>query len=253
MRVDGRAHDQLRPVTITRNYIKHAEGSCLIEVGDTKVICTATLEDRVPPFMRGGGKGWITAEYSMLPRATATRNARESSKGKVGGRTMEIQRLIGRALRSVVHLEAMGEKTIWIDCDVIQADGGTRTASITGAFVAMVDAMQKLVEGGTWKQLPLHDFLAATSVGVIGEDTLLDLNYKEDSTATVDMNVVMTGKGKFVELQGTGEDAPFTAEQLQDMIALAKAGINQLVMVQRQALSDVPLTFAEYVAEESHV
>ncbi|GED31751.1 ribonuclease PH [Brevibacillus centrosporus] len=253
MRVDGRAHDQLRPVTITRNYIKHAEGSCLIEVGDTKVICTATLEDRVPPFMRGGGKGWITAEYSMLPRATATRNARESSKGKVGGRTMEIQRLIGRALRSVVHLEAMGEKTIWIDCDVIQADGGTRTASITGAFVALVDAMQKLVVSGTWKQLPLHDFLAATSVGVIGEETLLDLNYKEDSTATVDMNVVMTGKGKFVELQGTGEDAPFSPEQLQDMIALAKTGINQLVAAQKEALADVPLTFADNVAEESHV
>lgn len=253
MRVDGRTHDQLRPVTITRNYIKHAEGSCLIEVGDTKVICTATLEERVPPFMRGGGKGWITAEYSMLPRATATRNARESSKGKVGGRTMEIQRLIGRALRSVVQLEAMGERTIWIDCDVIQADGGTRTASITGAFVAMVDAMQKLVESGVWKQLPLHDFLAATSVGVIGEGTLLDLNYKEDSTAIVDMNVVMTGKGKFVELQGTGEDAPFSADQLQDMIALAKSGIGQLIASQKQALADVPLTFADSVAEESHV
>jgi len=253
MRVDGRAHDQLRPVTITRNYMKHAEGSCLIEVGDTKVICTATLEERVPPFMRGGGKGWITAEYSMLPRATATRNARESSKGKVGGRTMEIQRLIGRALRSVVQLEWMGERTIWIDCDVIQADGGTRTASITGAFVAMVDAMQKLVESGVWKQLPLHDFLAATSVGVIGEETLLDLNYKEDSTATVDMNVVMTGKGKFVELQGTGEDAPFSADQLQGMIALAKSGIDQLIASQKQALADVPLAFADSVTEGSRV
>lgn len=166
---------------------------------------------------------------------------------------MEIQRLIGRALRSVVHLEAMGERTIWIDCDVIQADGGTRTASITGAFVAMVDAMQKLVDSGVWKQLPLHDFLAATSVGVIGEDTMLDLNYKEDSTATVDMNVVMTGKGKFVELQGTGEDAPFSADQLQAMIALAKSGIEQLIASQKQALSDVPLTFADSVAEESHV
>lgn len=253
MRVDGRAHDQLRPVTITRNYSKHAEGSCLIEVGDTKVICTATLEDRVPPFMRGGGKGWITAEYSMLPRATATRNARESSKGKVGGRTMEIQRLIGRALRSVVHLEAMGERTIWLDCDVIQADGGTRTASITGAFVAMVDAMQKLVDNGVWKQLPLNDFLAATSVGVIGEDTVLDLNYKEDSSATVDMNVVMTGKGKFVELQGTGEDAPFSPEQLQEMIALAKIGIDNLIHSQKQALSDVSLSFAETPKEQSHV
>jgi len=253
MRVDGRAHDQLRPVTITRNYIKHAEGSCLIEVGDTKVICTATLEDRVPPFMRGGGKGWITAEYSMLPRATATRNARESSKGKVGGRTMEIQRLIGRALRSVVHLEAMGERTIWLDCDVIQADGGTRTASITGAYVAMVDAMQKLVDSGIWKQLPLNDFLAATSVGVVGEETVLDLNYKEDSSATVDMNVVMTGKGKFVELQGTGEDAPFSPEQLQEMIALAKIGIDNLIQSQKQALTGVSLSFAENVAEQSHV
>ncbi|MBH0332181.1 ribonuclease PH [Brevibacillus brevis] len=252
MRVDGRAHDQLRPVTITRNYIKHAEGSCLIEVGDTKVICTATLEERVPPFMRGGGKGWITAEYSMLPRATATRNARESSKGKVGGRTMEIQRLIGRALRSVVNLEAMGERTIWLDCDVIQADGGTRTASITGAFVAMVDAMQKLVDSGTWKQLPLNDFLAATSVGVVGEQAVLDLNYKEDSTAIVDMNVVMTGKGKFVELQGTGEDAPFSPEQLQEMIALAKVGIDNLINSQKEALADVTLSFAQSVAEESH-
>ncbi|GAB1530020.1 MULTISPECIES: ribonuclease PH [Brevibacillus] len=252
MRVDGRAHDQLRPVTITRNYIKHAEGSCLIEVGDTKVICTATLEERVPPFMRGGGKGWITAEYSMLPRATATRNARESSKGKVGGRTMEIQRLIGRALRSVVNLEAMGERTIWLDCDVIQADGGTRTASITGAFVAMVDAMQKLVDSGTWKQLPLNDFLAATSVGVVGEEAVLDLNYKEDSTAIVDMNVVMTGKGKFVELQGTGEDAPFSPEQLQEMIALAKVGIDNLIHSQKEALADVTLSFAQSVAEESH-
>ncbi|UKK97630.1 ribonuclease PH [Brevibacillus brevis] len=252
MRVDGRAHDQLRPVTITRNYIKHAEGSCLIEVGDTKVICTATLEDRVPPFMRGGGKGWITAEYSMLPRATATRNARESSKGKVGGRTMEIQRLIGRALRSVVNLEAMGERTIWLDCDVIQADGGTRTASITGAYVAMVDAMQKLVDSGTWKHLPLNDFLAATSVGVVGEEAVLDLNYKEDSTAIVDMNVVMTGKGKFVELQGTGEDAPFSPEQLQEMIALAKVGIDNLINSQKEALADVTLSFAQSVAEESH-
>lgn len=166
---------------------------------------------------------------------------------------MEIQRLIGRALRSVVHLEAMGERTIWLDCDVIQADGGTRTASITGAYVAMVDAMHKLVENGVWKQLPLNDFLAATSVGVIGEETVLDLNYKEDSTATVDMNVVMTGNGKFVELQGTGEDAPFSPEQLQEMIALAKIGIGNLIQNQKQALSDVPLTFADSVAEESHV
>ncbi|CAM5794522.1 MULTISPECIES: ribonuclease PH [Brevibacillus] len=260
MRNDGRTHDQLRPVKITRNYIKHAEGSCLIEVGDTKVICTATLEDRVPPFMRGGGKGWITAEYAMLPRATESRNARESSKGKVAGRTMEIQRLIGRALRSVVQLEAMGERTIWLDCDVIQADGGTRTASITGAYVAMVEAMSKLVENGTWKQYPLTDFLAATSVGIIDGEVLLDLNYKEDSTATVDMNIVMTGEGKFVELQGTGEEAPFSVEQLQELLALAKKGIDQLFAAQREALSELTLSFEnkgegdqEKEAEENHV
>ncbi|WP_339186561.1 ribonuclease PH [Brevibacillus sp. FSL K6-6036] len=260
MRNDGRTHDQLRPVKITRNYIKHAEGSCLIEVGDTKVICTATLEDRVPPFMRGGGKGWITAEYAMLPRATESRNARESSKGKVAGRTMEIQRLIGRALRSVVQLEAMGERTIWLDCDVIQADGGTRTASITGAYVAMVEAMSKLVENGTWKQYPLTDFLAATSVGIIDGEVLLDLNYKEDSTATVDMNIVMTGEGKFVELQGTGEEAPFSVEQLQEVLALAKKGIDQLFAAQREALSELTLSFEnkgegdqEKEAEENHV
>lgn len=243
MRIDGRVNDQLRPVTITRNYIKHAEGSCLIEVGDTKVICTASLEDRVPPFMRNGGKGWITAEYSMLPRATETRNARESAKGKLSGRTMEIQRLIGRALRSVVSLEAMGERTIWLDCDVIQADGGTRTASITGAFVAMVDAMSKLVQNGTWKKLPITDYLAATSVGIIEGNAMLDLNYKEDSTAIVDMNVVMTGAGKYVELQGTGEEAPFDANQLQELLALAQAGITGLIDAQKLALADL----AEYI------
>ncbi len=239
MRHDERANDQLRQVRITRNYIKHAEGSCLIEVGDTKVICTATLEDRVPPFMRNGGKGWITAEYAMLPRATETRNAREAAKGKVSGRTMEIQRLIGRALRSVVQLEAMGERTIWIDCDVIQADGGTRTASITGAFVAMIDAMHKLVQAGTWKTLPVTDFLAATSVGMINGELLLDLNYKEDSSATVDMNIVMTGAGKFVELQGTGEEAPFSVEQLHQLLALGQKGVNELIAVQKQVLGEV--------------
>lgn len=243
MRNDGRAGDQLRPVTITRNYIKHAEGSCLIEVGDTKVICTASLEDRVPPFMRGGGKGWITAEYSMLPRATETRNARESAKGKLSGRTMEIQRLIGRTLRSVVALEAMGERTIWLDCDVIQADGGTRTASITGAFVAMVDAMHKLVQSGTWKKLPITDYLAATSVGIINGEALLDLNYKEDSTATVDMNVIMTGAGKYVELQGTGEEAPFSPTELQTLLSLAHTGIAELIEAQKRALGEL----AQYI------
>jgi len=258
MRHDGRANDQLRPITITRNYIKHAEGSCLIEVGDTKVICTATLEDRVPPFMRGGGKGWITAEYGMLPRATESRNARESSKGKVGGRTMEIQRLIGRALRSVVKLEMMGERTVWLDCDVIQADGGTRTASITGAFVAMVDAMNKLVENGTWKELPISDFLAATSVGIIEGQPMLDLNYKEDSSAIVDMNVVMTGQGKFVELQGTGEEAPFSADELQQLLAIGQKGIRELIQAQQTALGEIKLASegsndsVETITEESH-
>ncbi|MGC5326560.1 ribonuclease PH [Brevibacillus sp. SYSU BS000544] len=241
MRHNERANNQLRPVKITRNYIKHAEGSCLIEVGDTKVICTATLEDRVPPFMRNGGKGWVTAEYSMLPRATETRNARESAKGKLSGRTMEIQRLIGRALRSVVKLEAMGERTIWLDCDVIQADGGTRTASITGAFIAMVDAMRKLVENGTWKELPITDFLAATSVGMIEGESKLDLDYKEDSSAIVDMNVVMTGSGKFVELQGTGEEAPFSYDELQELLGLAKSGITDLINAQKEALGEVLL------------
>ena len=241
MRLDGRSSDQLRPVKITRNYIKHAEGSCLIEVGDTKVICTATLEEKVPPFMRNGGKGWITAEYSMLPRATETRNARESSRGKVGGRTMEIQRLIGRAIRSVVKLEAMGERTIWLDCDVIQADGGTRTASITGAFVAMVDAMNTLVTAGTWKELPITDFLAATSVGVVEGVPVLDLNYKEDSSAIVDMNVIMTGAGKYVELQGTGEESPFSTEELMQLLALGQKGIQDLIELQKEVLGEVKL------------
>ncbi|MBG9802602.1 ribonuclease PH [Brevibacillus laterosporus] len=241
MRLDGRSSDQLRPVKITRNYIKHAEGSCLIEVGDTKVICTATLEEKVPPFMRNGGKGWITAEYSMLPRATETRNARESSRGKVGGRTMEIQRLIGRALRSVVKLEAMGERTIWLDCDVIQADGGTRTASITGAFVAMVDAMNTLVTAGMWKELPITDFLAATSVGVVEGVPVLDLNYKEDSSAIVDMNVIMTGAGKYVELQGTGEESPFSTDELMQLLALGQKGIQDLIELQKEVLGEVKL------------
>ncbi|CCF12154.1 ribonuclease PH [Brevibacillus laterosporus GI-9] len=213
----------------------------MIEVGDTKVICTATLEEKVPPFMRNGGKGWITAEYSMLPRATETRNARESSRGKVGGRTMEIQRLIGRALRSVVKLEAMGERTIWLDCDVIQADGGTRTASITGAFVAMVDAMNTLVTAGTWKELPITDFLAATSVGVVEGVPVLDLNYKEDSSAIVDMNVIMTGAGKYVELQGTGEESPFSTEELMQLLALGQKGIQDLIELQKEVLGEVKL------------
>ncbi|MEW4284288.1 ribonuclease PH [Priestia koreensis] len=240
MRVDNRKQDELRPITIETNYLKHPEGSVLITVGDTKVICAASIDDRVPPFMRGQGKGWITAEYSMLPRATEQRNIRESSKGKVTGRTMEIQRLIGRALRAVVDLEKVGEKTIWIDCDVIQADGGTRTASITGAFVALVLAFQKLVEQKKLEALPITDFLAATSVGVSAKyGQILDLNYVEDSSAEVDMNVIMTGKGQLVEVQGTGEEATFSRQQLNDMLDLAEKGIQDLVGIQKDALGDI--------------
>ncbi|WP_246941521.1 ribonuclease PH [Bacillus pinisoli] len=239
MRYDGREHQQLRNVHIETNYIKHAEGSVLIAVGDTKVICTATIEEKVPPFMRGEGKGWITAEYSMLPRATESRNIRESSRGKVSGRTMEIQRLIGRALRSVVDLEKVGERTVWIDCDVIQADGGTRTASITGAYVAMVLAFSKLIERKAMSKYPLKDFLAATSVGIDEEHgPILDLNYVEDSKANVDMNVVMTGKGEFVELQGTGEESTFTRSQLNDLLELAEKGINELIQYQKEVLGE---------------
>ena len=203
-RFDGRAINEIRPVQIETNYLMHPEGSVLIKVGNTKVICTATVEEKVPSFIRGQGKGWITAEYSMLPRATADRTPRESSRGKVNGRTMEIQRLIGRALRAIVDLEALGEKTIWVDCDVIQADGGTRTASITGAFVAMTQAIAKIHEEKPFKKFPIVDYLAATSVGIIKESgAILDLNYVEDVAAEVDMNLVMTGSGRFVEIQGT--------------------------------------------------
>ncbi|MDA8235447.1 MAG: ribonuclease PH [Clostridia bacterium] len=236
-RLDGRAVDQLRPVKITRNYIIHAEGSVLIEVGATKVICTATVEEKVPPFLKGQGRGWVTAEYSMLPRATQSRNQREATKGKLGGRTHEIQRLIGRAMRSVVNLGAMGERTVLLDCDVIQADGGTRTASITGAFIAMMDAFGKLVKSGQLSQLPITDYLAATSVGKINGQTMLDLCYEEDSRAEVDMNVVMTRSGKFVEVQGTAEEAPFSREELNDMLVLAEKGIKELITIQEKALT----------------
>ncbi|MCL6456423.1 MAG: ribonuclease PH [Gorillibacterium sp.] len=236
MRSDGRQQDQIRSVTITPSYIKHAEGSVFIEVGNTKVICTASVEERVPPFMKNQGRGWITAEYSMLPRATQTRNQREAVKGKLGGRTMEIQRLIGRALRSVVSLEKLGERTITLDCDVIQADGGTRTTSISGAFVAMVMAINKLYEAKMITRYPINDFLAAVSVGVVAEARLLDLNYEEDSKAKVDMNVVMTGNGKFVEVQGTGEAAPFTREEMDELLRLAEIGIDAMVIEQKKVL-----------------
>lgn len=230
----------IRTINITPGYIMHPEGSVLIELGNTKVICNATIEDRVPPFLRGQGKGWITAEYSMLPRATEKRNIRESSRGKVGGRTMEIQRLIGRALRSVVDLDAIGERTIWIDCDVIQADGGTRTASITGAFVAMVLACGTLLQEEKVTKLPITDYLAAISVGVLPDETIvLDLDYEKDVAANVDMNVVMTGAGKFVEIQGTGEEATFSYDELNAMLEQAKCGIEQLFVTQKAVLGDL--------------
>ncbi|MEB1807702.1 MAG: ribonuclease PH [Bacillaceae bacterium] len=239
MRVDNREQDQLRKVEIITDYLMHPEGSVLISFGNTKVICTASVEDRVPPFMRNQGKGWITAEYSMLPRATEQRNIRESSKGKVSGRTMEIQRLIGRALRTVIDLEKLGERTVWIDCDVIQADGGTRTAAITGAYVAMVLALQKYVEKKKLTELPVTDFLAAVSVGIDHEHgEILDLCYKEDASADVDMNVVMTGKGEFVELQGTGEEATFSRSQLDKLLYLAELGIEDLIAKQKLALGE---------------
>lgn len=243
MRKDGRKPNELRPIKMIKDFTMHAEGSVFIEVGNTKVICNASIEDRVPPFMRGQGKGWVTAEYSMLPRATQQRNIRESSKGKVSGRTMEIQRLIGRALRSVVDLEKFGERTVWIDCDVIQADGGTRTAAITGAFVALVLAFGKLLESKAIKEMPVKDFLAATSVGVLSEGgEILDLNYDEDFDAKVDMNIVMTGNGEFVEIQGTGEEATFSQQELAKMLELANEGINYIFEKQQETLGELAQT-----------
>ena len=233
MRSDERTARQLRPTTITANYLMHAEGSVLIETGLTKVICTASVEDRVPPFLRNTGKGWVTAEYGMLPRATSTRTQREASAGKVGGRTQEIQRLIGRSLRSVTTLTALGERTIWIDCDVIQADGGTRTASITGAFVALALALEKLHARDVLRSVPLTDYVAATSVGIVDSEPLLDLAYEDDCRAEVDMNIVKTGDGRFVEVQGTAEAIPFGREALLTMLDLADEGIRQLVEKQR--------------------
>ncbi|MFZ5641047.1 MAG: ribonuclease PH [Bacillota bacterium] len=241
-RIDGRAADELRPVKITRNYIKHAEGSVLIEVGDTKVICTATVEEKVPLWLKGGGKGWVTAEYGMLPRSAQVRIPRESAKGRITGRTYEIQRLVGRSLRSVVDLEKLGERTVWLDCDVIQADGGTRTASITGAFVALVDALAVLKQRGLIGQMPVSDYLAAVSVGKVGDSVLLDLAYDEDSRAQVDMNVVMTEAGKFVEVQGTAEDAPFSREELTNLLAYAEKGISELIKLQQAALGGISIS-----------
>jgi ribonuclease PH len=229
----------LRPTRITPGFLLHAEGSVLIEVGRTRVVCAASVEDRVPPFLRNTGKGWVTAEYGMLPRATSTRTQRESTAGKVGGRTQEIQRLIGRSLRSVMRLPELGERTIWIDCDVLQADGGTRTASITGGFVALVLALQRMRETGVIKSLPVQDHVAATSVGVVGGLPMLDLAYDEDSRADVDMNIVKTGDGRFIEVQGTAEGPPFERQALDDLMALADRGIRDLVALQRDVVGDI--------------
>jgi ribonuclease PH len=239
MRTHDRAPHELRSTTITPNYLLHAEGSVLIEVGNTRVICTASVEDRVPPFLRNTGKGWVTAEYGMLPRATSTRTTREASAGKVGGRTMEIQRLIGRSMRSVVRLTELGERTIWIDCDVIQADGGTRTASITGAFVAMVLALGKIRQQDQIRSIPINDYVAATSVGIVAGMPLLDLAYEEDSKADVDMNVVKTGDGRFIEIQGTAEAEPFGGDALTGLLALADRGISELITKQREIVGPI--------------
>jgi len=232
----GRSTDALRPVSLERGYTKHAEGSVLVCFGDTKVLCTASIEEKVPAFKRGSGQGWLTAEYGMLPRATHTRSDREAAKGKQSGRTQEIQRLIGRSLRTVFDLGALGERTISLDCDVLQADGGTRTAAITGAFVAAHDAVAVLLAQGKLTQSPIRDFVAAISVGVVQGVPLLDLEYTEDSACDTDMNVVMTGSGGFVEVQGTAEGAPFSRAEMDQLLALADKGIRELVMLQKQAL-----------------
>ena len=240
IRLDGRAADELRPMKITRNFIKYAEGSCLIEMGDTKVICTASVEDKVPPFLKGSSQGWVTAEYGMLPRSCETRSQRETTRGQQNGRSQEIQRLVGRAVRSVADLTALGERTIWLDCDVIQADGGTRTASVTGAFVAFADACAIMKKDGLVKKAPYADLIAAVSVGVVMNEELLDLNYKEDSNASVDMNVVMTAAGRLVEVQATAEGAPFTRNRFDNLLALAQKGIARIAKDVKAELAEAP-------------
>jgi ribonuclease PH len=238
MRPDGRDWDELRPVKITRGIMKYAEGSALIETGETKVLCTATVEDRVPPFLKDTGRGWVTAEYSMLPRSTKERITRDSVRGRIGGRSHEIQRIIGRALRSVIDLDKLGERSITIDCDVLQADGGTRTASITGAFVALSDAALSLIRAGVIEENPIVDFIAAVSVGLIGGKPALDLSYEEDSKAEVDMNVAMTGSGLFVEVQGTAEGEPFSKRNLNALVKLAEKGVTELIEKQKEILAE---------------
>lgn len=237
-RIDGRKYNELRKVKITRNYITHAEGSVLVEFGNTKVICTASIDDKVPPFRKGTGEGWVTAEYSMLPRSTQVRNVRDISKLKLNGRANEIQRLIGRSLRSVVDFKTLGERSIIIDCDVIQADGGTRTASITGGFIALLDACSYLVDKKIISEIPVRDFVAAVSVGIVNGNALLDLCYEEDSNATVDMNVVMTDTGQLIEVQATGELSPFSREQMNQMLDMAEKGISELITIQKNVLME---------------
>ena len=235
-RIDGRKVDEIRSVKMTPNYLLHPDGSVLIEMGKTKVICTAMIEEKVPPFLKGKGSGWVTAEYSMMPGSTQQRKVRAAAEGKIDGRSQEIQRLIGRSLRSVVDMKKMGERTLWIDCDVIQADGGTRTASITGAYVAMMLAFEKLLSKNVLEENPVTDALAAVSVGVVGDVAMLDLCYVEDSTAKVDMNLVMTGSGAFIELQGTGEETPFTRQELDGMLTYGEKGIQTLIEIQSETL-----------------
>jgi ribonuclease PH len=237
-RIDGRNKDELRPVNIIRNFTKYAEGSILIATGDTKVICNASVEDSVPRFLRGEGQGWVTGEYSMLPRATENRNIRAAARGKLSGRTTEIQRLIGRAMRSIVDLDKLGERTIWLDCDVIQADGGTRTASITGAFVALLDALIYLLDQEEIDEIPIKSFVAATSVGIVEGEAMLDLCYAEDSNAQVDLNIVMTESGQIIEVQGTGEESPFTKEEMNKLLELGEKGTKGLIELQKEALGD---------------
>ena len=236
MRIDGRKNEQIRNVKVTRGYTKYAEGSVYIEVGDTKVLCNVSIEDKVPPFLKGKGEGWITAEYNMLPRSTGVRKVRDIARLKVDGRTMEIQRLIGRALRSVVDLKALGEKTLWVDCDVIQADGGTRTTSISGAFIALVDAVNKIHKEKPFKVYPIRNFVAATSVGIVNGEKVIDLCYEEDSTAKVDMNIIGTEDAEFVEVQGTGEESPMTRQELNELLDLGEKGLKQMITIQKNAL-----------------
>ncbi|MBI5196341.1 MAG: ribonuclease PH [Nitrospirae bacterium] len=238
MRPDKRAANELRSIKITRNFLNTAEGSVLVEAGNTKVICTASIEDRVPPFLKELERGWVTAEYSMLPRSTPTRITREATTGKVGGRTHEIQRLIGRTMRSVMDMDLLGKRTIWLDCDVIQADGGTRTTAITGAFIALSDAVTYAMKNNIIEKYPIKDFVAAVSVGIVDGEPLLDLSYAEDSTAEVDMNIVMTGSGKFIEVQGTAESMPFDKEQFQRLLELAESGINKIIAIQKSVLGN---------------